>query len=133
MAFGYAIIDGIEGKALKRKMQAARIEALGDMAFWLKSDVCVARIAEDFLKVQGDDATSWSKFCNTVSAQCKYSGMPVHEVGFGETRNRITRRKQYWWACGVKLASAKSVSNDDVDLSIQNERERFNPSKRRRL
>ena len=117
VAFGYANVDGLEGKALKRKMQTARIEALGNLAFWLKSDVCVTRIAEEFMKVQGDDATSWSEFCNRVNAQCKYSGMPVHEVGFGETRNRITRRKQYWWACGVKLASQDSKSNDGVDLS----------------
>ena len=116
VAFGYANIDGIEGKALKRKMQSARIEALGNMAFWLKSDVCVTRIAEEFMKVQGDDATSWSEFCNRVNAQCKYNGMPVHEVGFGETRSRITRRKQYWWACGVKLVDANSGGDNGVDL-----------------
>lgn len=116
VAFGYANIDGIEGKALKRKMQSARIEALGNMAFWLKSDVCVTRIAEEFMKVQGDDATSWSEFCNRVNAQCKYNGMPVHEVGFGETRSRITRRKLYWWACGVKLVGANSGGANGVDL-----------------
>ena len=117
VAFGYANIDGLEGRALKRKMLAARIEALGNMAFWLKSDISVTRIAGEFVKVKGDATTSWSEFCNAVSAECKYNGMPVNEVGFGETRNLITRSKEYWWACGVKLARENSESDDGVDLS----------------
>lgn len=110
VAFGSVEIEGLAGKDLKRRMTKARIEAIGNMAFWLKSDICITRIAEEFFKVHGNDVTSWSEFCNRVNAECKYKDMPVNEVGFGESRNRITRRKQYWWACGVKLMSLKSMA-----------------------
>ena len=99
-------VERIRSKGIR----CALLEAIGNMAFWLKSDICITRIAEEFFKVHGNDVTSWSEFCNRVNAECKYKDMPVNEVGFGESRNRITRRKQYWWACGVKLMSLKSMA-----------------------
>ena len=107
VAFGSVCINGKAGKALNKCVKKAELMALGNLAFWLGSDVSVRVAAEDCIRHAGDESYGWERFSETVLAQCEHKSFPHHEVASGTCTSPITKKRSYWCALGAKLVRSK--------------------------
>lgn len=108
VAFGSSVVDGMVGRDLHKAIKKAELMALGNMAFWLGSDMGVRIVAEEYIQSREDKPDNWESYSEKVFAQCKHKHFPCNEVSYGRCVSPITKKQMYWCAFGARLTHAKN-------------------------
>lgn len=108
VAFGSVNIEGKTGRDLHKSIKTAELMALGNMAFWLNSDINVRVVAEECLRSDKDKSYNWERFNEIVLAQCEHKHFPCNEVSSGRCISPITKKLMYWCAFGARLTRINS-------------------------
>ena len=103
VSFGCADIRGDNAKDIYKAAKTAELVALGNMAFWLNSNIAFREVARSSLVEGEGKSLEWEDFVQSVAAHGKCENFPYNEVASGRCTSPLTKAPLCWCAFAARL------------------------------
>lgn len=107
IGIGSVDCEGMTGIKLKRAMRVADMQAIGNLAFSIYSDIVAKDVAQRYaeeMRVSGASASrAWEDFCSEIIRRCTINSLPATQIYSKMAINPITSRKHYVSVYGIVL------------------------------